>query len=202
MTLASNIHYGDIQVIGGGLTISWHMEKDNATYIWNAQQGEIQKIGIESRDSGDLRISGDGSRVFYVDEGNIQSWSIETQKLTTKDSKVFCRFLDPLCMNNSKILVQVGISTTEVWDFGAPDSNLIQLSEMSSDQPLLNLIDIRYWSYGSLVRVEDSVTGKDIFQLYGKYENPSAIQWDGQYLIAGYASGEVLILDFGQMLAE
>ena len=27
-------------------------------------------------------------------------------------------------------------------------------------------------------------------------------QWEGQYLIAGYASGEVLLLDFGLMLAE
>ena len=109
MTPAKHIHYGDMQVIGDGLVISWHMEENNITYIWNSQQGKVQEIGIKSVDSGGLRISGDGSRVFCVDQWKIQSWSIGTQKLTRKDSNTPHHFLDPLCLNNSKILVQVGI---------------------------------------------------------------------------------------------
>ena len=201
MTPAKDIHYGDMQAISGGLVISWCM-RDGGTYIWNAQQGEDQKIGIENENYGGLRISGDGSRVFYVDDWGIQSWSIETQKHIRNDSVAIDRFLNPLCMNNSKILVQLGISTTEVWDFGAPDSTCIQLSEISSDRPRLNLIDFRFLSPGSLVRIEDGVTKKDVFQLYGKYGDPYAMQWDGQYLVAGYTSGEVLVLDLGQMLVE
>ena len=39
MTPAKDIHYGDMQVIDNELVISWHMEEDNTTYIWNSQQG-------------------------------------------------------------------------------------------------------------------------------------------------------------------
>ena len=203
MTPAKDIHYGEMQVISGGLVISWW--KDETIYFWNSQQGEVQEVdtGPAYRSLGGLRISGDGSRVFCVNRWKIQSWTIETQELVTKNpQKAPSRQLDPLRMDNSKILVQLGTSSTEVWDFGAPGSTCIQLSELSSDRPQLNLTDIRKQSPGSPVQVQDSVTGKVIFQLYGKHRDPSAIQWDGQYLVTGYASGEVLILDFGQVLAK
>jgi len=45
-------------------------------------------------------------------------------------------------------------------------------------------------------RIEDVAAGKEVFQLAGRYAKPSVTQWDGQYLVAGYDSGEVLILDF------
>jgi hypothetical protein len=35
-----------------------------------------------------------------------------------------------------------------------------------------------------------------VFQWSGRYAEPSIAEWDGQYLVAGYKSGEVLILDF------
>ena len=198
MTPAKDIHYGDIQEINGGLIISWRME--GGVHFWNSQQGKVQKTDIDSSSSGSLRISDDGSRIFYADRWDIQSLSTEAWKLVKKVSNTGSRILDPLRMDNSKILVRLGTSSTEVWDFGAPGTNCIQLSEISSDKPQLNLIDIRYWSQGSLVRIEDSVTGKVVFQPHGKYANPSAMQWNGQYLIAGYATGEVLVLDFGQMI--
>ena len=80
--------------------------------------------------------------MFCVDQWKIRSWFIEAQKLTRKDSNTPCHFLEHLHMNNSKILVQLGISLTEVWDFGAPGSPSIQLSEISLDKPQLNIIDI------------------------------------------------------------
>jgi hypothetical protein len=76
-----------------------------------------------------------------------------------------------------------------------------QFSEILLDRPHLNLIDVRAWSKGSLVRIEDIVTREEVFRLYGKYSNPPTIQWDGWYLIAGYDSGEVLILDFSDALS-
>jgi len=105
---------------------------------------------------------------------------------------------DPLCMDSSRVLVCSGESF-QGWDFGVQGSTPVQFSEISSDRPHLNFIDVRKWSEYSPVRIEDSVTGKEVFQLYGKYANPSATQWDGQYLIAGYESGEVLILDFSHV---
>ena len=54
----------------------------------------------------------------------------------------------------------------EVWDFGAPGSTSIQLSEISLDRSQLNLVDIGRWSCGSPIKIEDNVTGKDVFQLH------------------------------------
>ena len=201
ITPAKDIFYGDMQVTSRGLVVSWRMEQDNSVYIWNAQQDKVQNTGLKLLYGG-LRISEDGSRVFCVDYRKMQSWSMETQKHIRIDSDVCWRFLDPLRMNNSKILAYTHGLSTEVWDFGPPGSTCIQLSELSLDRPLLKLTDIRTWLHGSLVWIEDSVTGKVIFQLYGKYKHPSALQWNGQYLIAGYTSGEVLILNFGQMLTK
>ena len=48
--------------------------------------------------------------------------------------------------------------------------------------------------------IKDTVTGNEVFQLFGKYASPYKVQWDGQYLVACYRSGELLILDFNQML--
>jgi hypothetical protein len=33
-----------------------------------------------------------------------------------------------------------------------------------------------------------------LFQLFGQHKGASLAQWDDQYLVAGYVSGEVLIL--------
>jgi hypothetical protein len=45
-------------------------------------------------------------------------------------------------------------------------------------------------------QIKDTITGKVVFQLSGRYAKANDVQWDGQYLVAGYDSGEVLILDF------
>ena len=102
-------------------------------------------------------------------------------------------------MDGSKVLVQSGELSAQGWDFGVPGSAPIQLSETTLDRPHLDLVDVRNWLETSPVKIKD-VAGKDFFQLYGRYADPSAIQWDGQYLIAGYESGEVLILDFSHVL--
>jgi len=46
--------------------------------------------------------------------------------------------------------------------------------------------------------IKDTVTG-EVFQLFGKYAQPSVTEWNSQYLVGGYCSGEVLILDFNQI---
>lgn len=105
-------------------------------------------------------------------------------------------------MDESKILIRLEESLAQVWDFGTPGVVPTQLPEESSDKPHLSFIDVREWLAASVVRVEDSLTGVQMFQLYAKYASSTAAQWDGQYLIAGYESGEVLILDFENMLPK
>ena len=44
------------------------------------------------------------------------------------------------------------------------------------------------------------MTGKVVLQLPTRFVGSSDSQWDGRYLVAGYENGEVLILDFNNML--
>jgi hypothetical protein len=171
-------------------------------HIWDAEKDKLQIVDTDRSDTYGLRITEDGSRVLQVDSHYVQAWSICTGEsagrgvLDQYDQSQF----DPLRMSGSRILVRSGETLVQGWDFGTPGSTPVQFSEISSDRPHLNFIDVRRWSKDSPVRIEDSVTGKEVFQLCGKYAKPSATQWDGQYLIAGYESGEVLILDFSHVL--
>jgi hypothetical protein len=49
-------------------------------------------------------------------------------------------------------------------------------------------------------RIEDAFTREEVFRLSGRYRKPTIARWDGRSLVAGYRSGEVLILDFDNAL--
>ena len=192
ITPAKHITCADLQLIGDRLIIVWFTYRKPIIHVWDAAEGRLQKIDVPDYCLG-LRITGDGSRVLQLTREHIQAWSIwtgESAGIGNLRSDSYPSF-DPLRMDGSKVLVRSWQPPT-VWDFGAPGSTPIQFSVTSSDRLSLNPI------FKGSCRIEDSVTGREVFQLYGRYADPSVTQWDGQYLIAGYQSGEVLILDFSQ----
>jgi len=201
-TGAKDISCGDIQLISGRLIIVW-CEEEADIYIWGAEKGIQQIVDAQYQTTSDLRIIGDGSRVLQVGLNSIQAWYTWTGEPTGKGKLNWgLNYFDPLRMDGSKVLVHSRKPSPQGWDFGIPGSTPIQFSGVSSSSPHLDFIDVRRWSSTSIVRVEDRLTGKEVFQLPGKYAKPSATQWDGRYLIAGYESGDVLILDFGYVLLE
>jgi len=205
-TQAKDIHMGDIQLIGGRFTIVGCKEdllRNWKIHIWDAEKGELQTMDGTGNQAEGIKMSGDGSSVFCVDGFNIQAWSIQTGKSAGKRSlgvKYPCT-LDPLWIDGSKVLVRCRQSSTLGWDFGIPGSTPTKISTTSSDRPHLDFISGTSYSGIGLVGIEDRLTGKVVFQLYGPFARPSATQWDGHYLIAGYESGEVLILDLSHMLS-
>jgi hypothetical protein len=96
-------------------------------------------------------------------------------------------YLDPLQMDDSRIWIQLEDSSTQGWDFGILDSPPIHLSNVSTQRPLLDFIVGSSWLTRGPFWVKDIVTGKEVFQLSGRYAKPLRIQWDGRYLVAGYA---------------
>jgi len=201
-TEAEDITCGDMQLVGGGLIVVWREPYSREIRIWDAEKGRLQTVDTPCGYTNSLRITGDGSRILQLGGNFILAWSIGTGEPAGKESLEGghdCKF-SPLRMDGSKVLVCSGESPTQGWDFGIPGSIPTQFSEASSDRPHLDFIDVREWFNTSPVRVEDRVTGKEVFQLSGRYAEPTITQWDGQYLIAGYESGEVLILDFGHVL--
>ena len=201
-TEAEGITCGDMQLISGRLILVWRKPYSREIHVWDAEKGRLQTVNTPCRYTSSLRITGDGSRVLQLGDQYIMAWSIWTGEPAGKENlegAYNCKF-GPLRMDGSKVLVCSAESQKQGWDFGIPGSTPIQFSKASSDRPHLDFIDIKRWSRTSPVRVEDRVTGKEVFQLSGRYAEPTATQWDGQYLIAGYKSGEVLILDFGDVL--
>jgi len=186
----------DVQLIDGRPIIVW--EENDKIHIWDINNGEYLLV-VYTHPSGlqDLRISGDGSKVFCLTNKSIQAWSIHRGELVGEVELKHNLYLDPLQLDGSRIWIQLEDQSTQGWDFsGSPP---IQLFDVSATRPLLDSIGCIYWDP---CRIKDTVTGKEIFQLSGRYARPTVVQWDGWYLIAGYDFGEVLILDFYHMYPQ
>ena len=136
-------------------------------------------------------------------DGLIQAWSTHTGELVGEVKLEFePRFhLDPLQMDDSKIWIQLKDLSTQGWDFGVSNSPPVPLSDGPTERPLLDFI-YAFWQAGEPLLIKNTVTGKEVFQLPGRYRKAECIEWDGQYLIAGYGSGGVLIIDFHHLYPQ
>ena len=105
-------------------------------------------------------------------------------------------YLDSLYIDEPRVWIHFQDSSTqEGWDFGTSGSSPVPF-DPSIGRPCLDLIGGTSWQTDGPCWIKDTVTGKEVFQLSGRYAKPNNVRWDGQYLVAGYNSREVLILDF------
>lgn len=105
-----------------------------------------------------------------------------------------------LIVDGSRVWVQIKDSHIQGWDFGLTGSTPVPLSNIPPSKLHLCFIGTK-GQHTSPSRIENIVTSKEVFRLSGRYTNPLVVQWDGQYLVTGYESGEVLILDFTHMIS-
>ena len=210
-TLAKGLEWRgrDAQLIEGRLIFVWHVR--DKIHIWDIEKDELLQT-LDAIGICDLRISGDGSKVFCLTNKSIQALSIWTGeavgRVEFKDNSSYISYLDPLHADGSRVWVCFWDSSTKGWDsltkgwdFGILDSSPIQLSGAYSNRLHLNFIWPMFPPAGP-PRIGGAVTGTNVFQLVGRYAKPRDARWDGQYLVAGYKSGEVLILDFNQYLSR
>ena len=189
----------EVQLINDRLIIVWF--GGYKIHIWNTEKGELlHTVGVShSYQNVDFRISGDESMVILRNGKDIQFWSVWTGEIL---GEVRLEHEPPpgsLSVDGSRVWVHFEDSQIQEWDFGIPGSSPIPLPNTSIDRPHLSFIGTKQWN-ASLCRVKDVVTGEEIFQMPGRYTKFSVTQWDGRYLVAGYPSGEVLILDFNQII--
>ena len=192
----------DVKLIDDRLVLVWYAAEK--VHIWDVEKGELLQIVDAPWDSTrDLRISGDGSRVLCMEHYAIHAWYLWTGKVMGKVGLPNGLFVDAfLTTDSSKVWVKFLDHHIEGWDFGVPDSFSIKHCMEPQSRPYLDFIGgIRKWR-SFLPGIEDTIIGKEIFRLPLGYAAPTDAQWDGQYLVAGYDTGEVLILDCNYALAH
>ena len=198
-TPAKKSEHSDDQLINSRLIYVWSaaMHEYYAgwnVHIWDAERGErilaTTMVRIQN-----VRISGDGSRVYWQDYDSLQALSILTGESM---GAVRFRFTEKgyLTVDGSRVWLQSPYGELHGWDFGIPGSSPV---ELIIAPPALN--SAKVWHYG-LSGIQDKTTGRVVFLLGGRFLKPDHLQWDGQYLVAGYRSGEVLILDFSNVLFQ
>ena len=190
-TPGGHSYWKDARLIDGRLIAVW--EEDESMYIWDASKdGPPKMVAALSSSLKGLRISGDGSKIFCLFERSIQAWSIHTGEpvgeVGLELEQKFC--FGPLQRDDSKIWIVLKDLSTQGWDFGVSNSPPVPLSDGPAERPLLDLVRGTSW------QVKDTVTGKEVFHLAGRFADPRFMRWDGQYLVAGDWPEEVLILDF------
>ena len=190
----------DAKLIDGRLIFVWYDEK---VYIWESEKGEHFQT-VDTASPRCLRISGDGSKIICLFDGIIRAWSIWTLELACEielDLRGIL-YLDSLCTYSPRIWIHsMGLPAQEGWDFGTSGSSPVQF-DPSIGRPHLDFIGGAKWQTKDPSWIKDTITGKRVFQLRGGYMEPNDVQWDGQFLVAGYESGEILILDFCHILSQ
>ena len=193
---ADDFYYGDSQLIDGRLIIVWHAEEK--IHIWDPEKGEfLQTVDAPGDRLDDLRISGDGSTIFCLYWTSIKAWSIWSGESV---GVVEVEAVGPqrsLTVDGLKAWIHYPHSEYQGWDFGTPGSSPVQLPSI----PTLHVGGPMVCDV-SQSRIRDTITGKVVFQLSGRFAKPIDIQCGGGYLIARYNSGVVLILDFNHVFPQ
>ena len=185
-TSAKQHHKRDVRLVNGRFIFVWYV--DHRIHVQDAENGkllwEVDKPwdGVE-----DLRISGDGSRVFGLYAPHIWAWSLQTGEVVGKMEVGYNGSRGSLIVDGSKIWACWPGSNYEGWDFGIDSTP--KLSNISTPPSPSRLWDLEQ------TRIKNLATGEVVFQLPGRFANPFCVQWDDSYLVAGYQSGEMLILD-------
>ena len=229
--LAQGSHQSNTQLIDDKLIFVWCA--DRKINIWDAEEGELlQTINISRGSVVDLRVSGDGSKVFCLYMESIQAWDIWTGEVVGKEE-----FLDERGIFGEGIFGEEGFLGKEVGFSGmremlgsmmgiyAVDGSKVWVKHSipmicdgirgldfgipgSSPVELFNgPPDMLYLNHTKLwetnmSRMKDIVTGKVVFQLPGRFWKAIHVQWGGQYLVASFKQGEALVIDFSHVSLE
>ena len=186
-TPAKHSHRRDTQLVDGRVALVWYAGE--RVHMWDAEDGELWEMGVPWGDVEDLRISGDGCRVFGLCAPSVWAWSLQTGEVVGKMQIQYDGHLGSLTMDGSKVWVQWPELNCKGWDFSAPGSTPMELSNASTPPSSSKLWDPKQ------AGIKNPATGEVVFQLSGRFSSPVKVQCDNSYLVAGYQTGEVLILD-------
>ena len=196
--LTKDYKYGDTKLINSKLVFVWYADKK--INIWDPENEKFllqAEAGIRVGDSMlDFRISGDGSRIFCINNNSILAWDLWTGEAIGR-VEGFSYGLRLLAMKGSRVWAETLFTIPHKirgWDFRIPGSSPIELSTIPPN--ILHSYGTKLWD-NSLYRIQDTATGKVLLQLPKRFQSHIVeMQWNGQYLAISFRSKEELILEF------
>ena len=183
----------DVQLVDGMLILVWH--ESGKIHIWDTEKAKsLQTVEVPKCRS--IKISADGSHIFCLIEFRIiEAWSIWAG-VTTGKIDVGSNYFTGCCyLNGSEIWIKVHPSSIQGWNFGTSGSSPVPSPNTSIERLPLQFII-------ASSQIINKITGKVVFQLYGRYAKPRVAQWNGQYLAAGYENGDILVLVFPHLYPQ
>ena len=192
------VYRSDARMVNDILIFAW-CDYPNV-YIWDIERGEIHcRVKVPHCFwPKSIKISSDGSKVFLLNHDFIHALSVWTGGVIG----VVRLQIGPyhsFTVDGSRVWVHMKGSCIQGWDFDSSGSTPISIHNTPPGGFCLDFIDGHKLGSIGPSRIEDTATGKVVYQLPGRYNKRSQNQWNGRYLAAGYDSGEVLILDFIHM---
>ena len=184
---------------GDTLFVVWRAQVSGGEeyHVWDVRKHQFRTVPSSLHKLLDLRISGDGSKVFGLDDEHIEARSIQTEEdASLVKHKSVEPWRDALVVRGSKVWLA---SSRDVgWDFGGPKVDTFPLSRELSDRPRLGF-ECKGVGANS-AHIKDTVTGRPVFHIPERYINTDMKrQWDGRYLVFWSPSGEVVIMDFNRV---
>ena len=162
-------------------------------HIWDVYKGQLlRKFHSYPSVLLDLKISGDGSKVFWLEYNRIVAASMQTGEEVGRVELE--RGVEKLFVRGSKVWVDD--RPHRIWDFGGPGAPAFE--ELILDRPQLRLVNLRRYYQIQPCWMEDIVTKRQVFRSLERYlECDRKLKWDGRYLFNWSPSGEdIMIIDF------
>ena len=178
-------HKRDVQLIDKRLILVWYA--DGKDHVWDVGNKLLFEVKVQEA-ADDVRISGDGSMFFHLYAPSIWAWSIHTGEVVGEVEIGYSESEASLIVDGSKVWAHWPQSEYKGWDFGISGSTPIQLSGVPALSNGGILWDPRQG------RIKDIATGGVMFQISGRFTNPTCVQCDCSYLVASYETGEMLVL--------
>ena len=193
--LAKYYRHGQTRLINNRLIFVWYMDKEIS--VWDAGKEEfLLQVNAPEDTIVDLRISGDGSKLFYIHHEFIKVWDVWTGVTVDEVGFEGLNEVELLAMDGSRVWVKYhnrASVPSKGWDLGPLGFSLVERSTKPPQE--LHLSSTKLWDT-NLCRILDTVTGKVAFWLPVQFGTPVDIKRNGQYLITSFQSRMELVLEF------
>lgn len=187
-----DIHLAGDTLIG---VVSQNPGYDGDYSVWDVGKGQLLKT-LTGGLGNELRISGDGSRIFGLGYERIHCVSVETgEHLQSIHYDKYHKETDGLVVHNTQVWIE---GTNEIgWDFGGQEATPFSLTKEFPG--CLHLGYFHKPKTGTKPPwIQDTITRRLVFHLPERYLGPNTKKrLHGQYLVMGSLSGELVIIDFG-----